>query len=171
MTISDNDIKTITLVGSTRFPEVWAKAMRDLTIAGNIVHTVGLFGHQEDLDMNSPLKRLLDRVYLKKIRQSDKIFVLNKDGYIGMGAWDEIMYAIAQDKEIVFLEPLSSELKDDFLELCRLEGWEIIGQPDIPNQHSEVYAINRVSSRLFDVALKNNGTLEIRDFRNFSGSL
>lgn len=164
MTISDNDIKTVTLVGSTRFPDLWIEAMRNLTLDGNIVHTVGLFGHQEDLDMKGPTKKMLDRIYLKKIYQSDAIFVLNKDDYIGMGAWDEIFFAIAHGKEIIFLEPLRGALKDDFLEVCRLEGWDLVGISDT-DSYEDVYSVSRISPCLFDVVLKNRGLLNIRDFR------
>lgn len=101
--------RVVTLVGSTKFPDVWKEAQRELTMNGAIVHTVGLFGHQENIDMSGPLKRLIDRVYLQKIQQSTDILVLNKDGYIGLGAWDEIFYAIAHEKSIYFLEPLSDE--------------------------------------------------------------
>ena len=104
----DKEFLTVTLVGSTKFPEVWIETQRELTLHGAIVHTVGLFGHQEKIDMNGPIKRMLDRVYLQKIRQSNCILVLNKNGYIGLGAWDEIFYAIAQQKGIYFLEPLST---------------------------------------------------------------
>ena len=108
---------TVTLVGSTKFPEVWKETQRLLTMKGAIVHTVGLFGHQENIDMNGSLKRLLDKVYLQKIRESESILVLNKDGYIGNGAWDEIFYAIACRKSIYFLEPLSPVCFEHFTTL------------------------------------------------------
>ena len=40
--------KVITLCGSTRFKDEFIKAQKDLTLAGNIVISVGLFGHSGD---------------------------------------------------------------------------------------------------------------------------
>ena len=40
--------KVITLCGSTRFKDEFMKAQKDLTLAGNIVINVGLFGHSSD---------------------------------------------------------------------------------------------------------------------------
>ena len=40
--------KVITLCGSTRFKDEFMKAQKDLTLAGNIVINVVLFGHSVD---------------------------------------------------------------------------------------------------------------------------
>lgn len=40
--------KVITLCGSTRFKDEFLKAQKDLTLKGNIVISVGLFGHSGD---------------------------------------------------------------------------------------------------------------------------
>ena len=40
--------KIITLCGSTRFKDEFLKAQKDLTLKGNIVISVGLFGHSGD---------------------------------------------------------------------------------------------------------------------------
>lgn len=96
----------ITMCGSTRFPDVWSFYNAALSIRGCIVHSVGLFGRVVGLDMSSETKRLLDRVYLQKIEMSDAILVLNKDGYIGLSTWDEILFAASLDKLIYFIEPL-----------------------------------------------------------------
>ena len=40
--------KVITLCGSTRFKEDYIRVQKELTLAGNIVISVGLFGHQGD---------------------------------------------------------------------------------------------------------------------------
>lgn len=39
--------KVITLCGSTRFKEEFMQAQKNLTLQGNIVISVGLFGHSE----------------------------------------------------------------------------------------------------------------------------
>ena len=40
--------KVITLCGSTRFKEDFERINKELTLAGNIVISVGLFGHSRD---------------------------------------------------------------------------------------------------------------------------
>ena len=40
--------KVITLCGSTRFREEYMEAQKRLTLEGNIVISVGLFGHSSD---------------------------------------------------------------------------------------------------------------------------
>lgn len=116
---------TLTLVGSTKFPNVWKEQLKCCTLDGYIVHTVGLFGHVENLDMSGKVKHMLDEMYQQKIFQSDSIFVLNTNGYIGMGAWDEILFALAYDKHIYFLE---SEIPyfSDLCNLAKLEDKEYL---------------------------------------------
>ncbi len=43
--------KIITLCGSTRFKDEFLKAQKDLTLKGNIVISVGLFGHSGDSEV------------------------------------------------------------------------------------------------------------------------
>ena len=47
----------ITLCGSTRFKEQFLEAQKRLTLAGNIVISVGLFGHSGDASRSSSWKR------------------------------------------------------------------------------------------------------------------
>jgi hypothetical protein len=66
-----------TLCGSTRYPELFEVAARSETLAGRIVISVGLFGHQEAMDMGGPVKAMLDQLHFRKIDISDEILVLN----------------------------------------------------------------------------------------------
>lgn len=101
-----NLFPTVTLVGSTKFPELFLKYAREFTLRGYLVHTVHLFGHQEGMNMRGDTKKLLDKMYLQKIYVSDEIFVINPNGYIGLGACDEIHFAAAHNKNITFMEPV-----------------------------------------------------------------
>jgi hypothetical protein len=67
----------VTLCGSTRFKAAFEAAMRAETLAGNIVLTVGLFGHLEGFDMDGPTKRMLDELHLRKIDLSSDVLFLN----------------------------------------------------------------------------------------------
>jgi hypothetical protein len=69
--------KIVCLCGSTRFKDAYLTAQRDETLAGRIVLSVGLLGHQEGLDMAGPIKAMLDDLHLRKIDLADEVLVLN----------------------------------------------------------------------------------------------
>ena len=105
--------KVITLCGSTRFKDAFLEAQKRLTLAGNIVISVGLFGHAGDSevwegmseDTLTKTKQMLDDMHKRKIDMADEIFVINVGGYIGNSTKSEIQYAAATGKEIRYLEP------------------------------------------------------------------
>lgn len=66
----------VTLCGSTRFADEFIAAARAETLAGRIVISVGLFGHQEGLDMGGATKAGLDELHLRKIDLADEILVI-----------------------------------------------------------------------------------------------
>ena len=97
--------KVITLCGSTRFKDQFIEAQKNLTLQGNIVITVGLFGHSGDSEaLNEETKAMLDDIHKRKIDMSDEIFVINVGGYIGSSTKSEIEYAIAHGKKVRYLE-------------------------------------------------------------------
>ena len=95
---------TVCLCGSTRFRDAYLDAQRTETLAGRIVLTVGLLGHHEGLDMDGPVKAMLDELHLRKIDLADEILVLNVGGYIGESTRREIAYAKRKGKHIRWLE-------------------------------------------------------------------
>lgn len=72
----------VTLCGSTRFQDAYVKATREETLQGKIVISVGLFGHQEGLDMSGDTKKMLDELHLRKIDLSDEILVINPNVFL-----------------------------------------------------------------------------------------
>lgn len=95
--------KVITLCGSTRFKEDFERVNRELTLLGNIVISVGCFGHSGDT-FTEEQKVILDDIHKRKIDMSDAIYVINKDGYIGDSTRSEIKYAIAHGKQVILME-------------------------------------------------------------------
>jgi hypothetical protein len=96
--------KIVCLCGSTRFKDAFIEANRNETLKGNIVLSVGLFGHVEGLDMNSEIKIMLDELHKRKIDLCDEILVLNVGNYVGKSTHSEIEYARFYHKGIRFLE-------------------------------------------------------------------
>jgi hypothetical protein len=99
----------ITLCGSTRFREAFEKANRDLTLQGNIVISVGYFGHG-DPNLTEDVKRALDELHFRKIDISDAIMVVSGiDGYIGNSTFNEIQYARSTGKQVLWMVPIAEE--------------------------------------------------------------
>ena len=95
--------KVITLCGSTRFKEDFERVNRELTLLGNIVISVGAFGHAGDT-FTKEQKVMLDDIHKRKIDMADAIYVINKDGYIGSSTRSEIQYALRLGKQIIYME-------------------------------------------------------------------
>jgi hypothetical protein len=86
--------RIITLCGSTRFRDEFIAEQKRLTLEGNIVISVGLFGHSGDDEVwSESTKEMLDDMHLRKIDLADEIFVINPSGYIGSSTKSEIEYA------------------------------------------------------------------------------
>ena len=104
----------ITLCGSTRFKTEFLEAQKNLTLAGNIVISVGLFGHSGDQEVWENMdegtltktKEMLDDMHKRKIDMADGIYVINVGGYIGDSTRSEIEYALAHGKTVEYLEKM-----------------------------------------------------------------
>lgn len=102
----------ITLCGSTRFKNEFYEAQKRLTLEGNIVISVGLFGHSGDSEVwdgmdegtLSKTKEMLDDMHKREIDMADGIYVINVGGYIGNSTKSEIEYAKAHGKVVEYFE-------------------------------------------------------------------
>ena len=91
--------KVITLCGSTKFKEEYLDAQKRLTLEGNIVISVGLFGHSGDNEVWSEgTKAMLDDMHKREIDIADEIIVIYVGGYIGGSTRGEIEYAKSTGK-------------------------------------------------------------------------
>jgi hypothetical protein len=101
----------LTLCGSARFKNEFIEAQKRLTLEGNIVISVGLFGHSGDDEVwdgmdegtLSKTKEMLDDMHKRKIDMADSIYVINPGGYIGESTRLEIEYAIDHGKRVFYL--------------------------------------------------------------------
>ena len=100
--------KVITLCGSTRFKDAFLAAQKRLSLEGNIVISVGLFGHSGDDEVwTEGVKAMLDDMHKRKIDIADEIYVINVGGYIGSSTQSEIEYAKRTGKGVRYLEEKS----------------------------------------------------------------
>ena len=104
--------RVVTLCGSTRFKDEFMEAMKRLTLEGNIVISVGLYGHSGDNEVWENMdegtltrtKEMLDDMHKRKIDMADEIYVINVGGYIGESTRSEIEYAERTGKGVRYLE-------------------------------------------------------------------
>ena len=88
------------------------EAQKRLTLEGNIVISVGLFGHAgdgevwENMDEGTltKTKEMLDDMHKRKIDMADEIYVINVGGYIGESTRSEIEYAKGKGMPVRYLE-------------------------------------------------------------------
>ena len=130
--------QVITLCGSTRFKDEFERIQKKLTLEGNIVISVGLFGHSGDKEVCEGMsentitdtKKMLDDMHKQKIDMADGIYIINPDGYIGQSTWSEICYAYMTDKPIDAMEgiPLSviENCVHDRIAKAELWAWQNI---------------------------------------------
>lgn len=102
----------ITLCGSSRFKDEINAENARLTREGNVVISLGMFGHADfpadDWSTDgTALKTRLDRLHFQKIAMADAIHVVNPGGYIGESTAREIEHARSLGKTISYLESVS----------------------------------------------------------------
>lgn len=96
-------VPVVCMCGSTRFKRAWISENARLTGEGNIVLSVGLWGHHERKEPDTETKTRLDVLHLRKIDLCDWVWVLDIGGYIGESTCKEIEYAVGIGKPIRYL--------------------------------------------------------------------
>lgn len=102
--------RVITLCGSTKFRDDFLEMTTKLTLEGNVVISVGVFGHSGDAEKyaidykSSDTKEMLDAIHKQKIDMADAICIINRNGYIGSSTKSEIEYARAHGKDILWMD-------------------------------------------------------------------
>lgn len=78
--------KIVCLCGSTKQHENYVEANRQETMKGNIVLSVGVFGHLakevhgRDIKLTEAEKDALDALHLDKVRMSDEVLIVGNVG-------------------------------------------------------------------------------------------
>lgn len=103
----------ITLCGSTKFKDFFARVNEELTLTGHIVLAPGVFHHVDDVELTEEQKIELDNLHRMKINMSDAIYVINPNGYIGSSTYGEIDWAKKNNKQIYFFEELIDASKEE----------------------------------------------------------
>jgi hypothetical protein len=106
----------VCLCGSTRFASEFRRQNLRLTLAGEIVLSIGCDARQDDdraamaeAGDLAAVKARLDELHKRKIDLASYVLVINPGGYIGESTRSEIRYALAHGKPVRYLEPPGSE--------------------------------------------------------------
>jgi hypothetical protein len=107
----------VCLCGSTRFYNEFRRANLRLTLAGQIVLSIGCdtksdgdLAAADDFGPDPALvKARLDELHKRKIDLADYVLVINVGGYIGDSTRSEIAYAAAHGKPVRYLTGTAAE--------------------------------------------------------------
>ena len=154
--------KVITLCGSTRFKDEFMEAQKRLTLEGNIVISVGLFGHSGDNEVWENMdegtltatKEMLDDMHKRKIDMADEIYVINVGGYIGSSTKSEIEYAKATGKKVSYLESESGELTEERQSFSRIKIHEALRL--LQERKSDIAKYCDLLQRSFEINVAND---------------
>lgn len=103
--------KRITLCGSTKFKKEYEQVNQWLTLQGAVVYSVSMYGHADKIPLTPEQKETLDYVHKRKIDNSDEIFVIDVDGYVGSSTRSEIEHAQKTGKAVKYLSEYSKEFE------------------------------------------------------------
>lgn len=103
---------TVCLCGSTKFKDKFLEYNKIFTLKGCIVLMPGVFAHSGD-SISDEQKQQLDKLHKQKIMQSDYVFIIDKDKYIGSSTKEEIKFAKSLNLPISYMSKLE-EGKGDF---------------------------------------------------------
>ena len=93
-------MKTVTLCGSMRF----SRQMQDIAFHLETQHGFNVLQcvYGDGTQLSQEMRAQLSRAHYRKIDLSDGIYVVDLNGYIGQSVQQEIEYARAQGKEVLF---------------------------------------------------------------------
>jgi hypothetical protein len=112
----------ICLCGSTKFEGYFHQVNRTLSLMGNIVISLGVFGHGDQQNWDNHIDRfglpamptvdwgtddnpseakvMLDQLHFRKIDLANMVYVVNPNRYIGTSTQREVEYALSQGKQV-----------------------------------------------------------------------
>lgn len=96
----------ITICGSTRFKDQILEVAEGLSLDGHIVMMPTVFRH-DDPNLTAEMRIRLENQHREMINNSDAIFVVNVDKYIGEATYSMLDWATRMKKEVYFLEEIN----------------------------------------------------------------
>jgi hypothetical protein len=94
----------VCLVGSARFYDDYQRAILEETLAGKIVLSMAFGPDGKAWDMTEEDRERMEALHLCKVRMADEVLVINTMGYIGPATSSQLLYALALNKRIRWME-------------------------------------------------------------------
>lgn len=101
-------MKKITVSSSLRFKDLIRKTIADCKSLGIEAMFPNLDSGLSKDDLTLKLMRDIENAHFKAISESDALYVINPDGYIGTLVTAEIGYAIGKGKPVYYSEKANS---------------------------------------------------------------
>ncbi len=95
--------KIVTICGSFKFKDLMLEKSVELEVKDKYVVLQPVYGTGLESFSEEDIKTM-GELHFERIKISDAIYVINKDGYIGSSTKKEIEYAESLGKEILYLE-------------------------------------------------------------------
>jgi nucleoside 2-deoxyribosyltransferase len=99
------EIKSVTICSSSKFYETARQLAAKLRSGGVVVHTPHFDFNEELVEVSREKKAELTHEFLKKIHESDAIYVVDQHGYTGPSVCIEVGFASALGKQVILSEP------------------------------------------------------------------
>lgn len=96
-------VPVITLCGSMRFRQEFARLDAELTLAGHVVLTPTALDPSTELSAED--RERLGRIHLQKVAMADEVLIVNVGGYLGESTRRELEHARSLGLAVRFLEP------------------------------------------------------------------
>lgn len=108
---------------SKKFYDLVRKFAKELDNEGIKYFTPNLDFKGEDSDIEWSIKAKLTKDHFARIDNSDLVYVVNLNGYIGESVFGEIAYAKGAKKKVYALEPAETPTKSVFIdEVLTIDG-------------------------------------------------
>lgn len=107
----DKEIKSICLMGSTKFKKEHEEIAKDLNLMGIDVYMTHVFSHADNITLSDTELENLKKVALERIEKADVVMCISPDGYMGEGTREELEYAVKCGKKVIMV---SGRFKPDF---------------------------------------------------------
>lgn len=102
MPVAEPELTVVTLCGSMRFRDDFARLEAELSLAGHVV--LGPVALDPSTEVTAEDVARLGRIHLQKIAMSDEVLVVNVGGYVGESTRREIEHARSRGITVRFLE-------------------------------------------------------------------
>ena len=97
-----DECNIVCLCGSSKFKKSFEKINAILTLNSKVVLSVGVFAHNDNIEISNNQKFELDKLHKQKIYMSDCILVVNENNYWGDSTKSEIQYATNLKKPVFY---------------------------------------------------------------------